>query len=74
MQKVPHGHAGFAGYLDAVADALTGQGGMEVTLEDGRRSIELVTAIYRSAREGGPIKLPLSSGSPCYAGWMPGSR
>lgn len=74
VQQVPNGHAGFAGYLDAVADALTGQGGMEVTLEDGRRSIELVTAIYRSAREGGPIKLPLSSGSPCYTGWMPGSR
>ena len=74
VRQVPHGHAGFAGYLDAVADALTGQGGMEVTLEDGRRSIELVTAIYRSAREGGPIKLPLSSGSPCYTGWMPGSR
>ncbi|WP_420396022.1 Gfo/Idh/MocA family protein [Nioella sp.] len=74
VQQVSHGHAGFAGYLDAVADALAGQGGMEVTLEDGRRSIELVTAIYRSAREGGPIKLPLSSGSPCYTGWMPESR
>ncbi|WP_127559445.1 Gfo/Idh/MocA family protein [Nioella ostreopsis] len=74
VQQVPHGHAGFAGYLDAVADALTGQGGKEVTLEDGRRSIELVTAIYRSAREGGPVKLPLSGGSPCYTGWMPDSR
>jgi predicted dehydrogenase len=74
VHQVPHGHAGFAGYLDAVADALTGKGGMEVTLEDGRRSIELVTAIYRSAREGGPVKLPLSSGSPCYTGWMPDSR
>jgi predicted dehydrogenase len=74
VHQVPHGHAGFAGYLDAVADALTGKGGMEVTLEDGRRSIELVTAIYLSAREGGPVKLPLSSGSPCYTGWMPDSR
>lgn len=68
---VPTGHAGFAGYLSAIADALTGMGGQEVTLADGRRSIELVTAIYQSARSGQPVELPLTREAECYAGWMP---
>ena len=61
----------FAGYLHAIADALAGQGGQEVTLADGRRSIELVTAIYASIREGGVKKLPLARGAAFYGGWMP---
>lgn len=63
--------AGFAGYLEAVADALEGRAGREVTLEDGRRSIELVSAIYQSARTGAPQRLPLPADSPVYNGWMP---
>lgn len=62
---------GFAGYLDAIADALQGKTGREVTLEDGRRSIELVTAIYKSARISGPVSLPLADNDPMRAGWMP---
>ena len=50
LESVTLGHAGFTGYLEAVAEAITGTGGREVTLTDGRRSIELVTAIYTSAR------------------------
>jgi predicted dehydrogenase len=30
-----------------------------VTLEDGRRTVELITAIYRSQRDGRPVKFPL---------------
>ncbi len=71
LANVPEVKSGFAGYLNAVADALEGKGGREVTLKDGRRSIELVTAIYRSAREGSDIRLPLQKGSALYAGWMP---
>ena len=71
VASVPDGLSGFAGYLDAVADALSGKGGDEVTLEDGRRSIELVTAIYASSRSGGAIALPLGAGADFYQGWMP---
>lgn len=30
-----------------------------ITLEDGRRTVELITAIYRSFRDGKPVKFPL---------------
>lgn len=30
-----------------------------ITLEDGRRTVELITGIYRSQRDGKPIKFPL---------------
>lgn len=71
LESVPDRPAGFAGYLESVADALTGQGGREVTLSDGRRSIELVTAIYQSARQAAPVRLPLPKSSELYDGWMP---
>ena len=70
-KAVPEGHASFAGYLDAVADALGGKPGTEVTLEDGRRSIELVTAAYASARLGASMALPLRPDSELYDGWLP---
>jgi predicted dehydrogenase len=31
-----------------------------VTAEDGKRALELVLAIYKSAAEGRPVKLPLA--------------
>lgn len=73
LAGVTEGHSGFAGYLQAIADALTGQGGCEVTLADGRRSIELVTACYASARKGVGINLPLTPEAELYDGWMPSS-
>ena len=30
-----------------------------ITLEDGRRTVELITGIYRSMRDGKPVKFPL---------------
>ena len=65
---------GFAGYLAAVADALAGQPGREVTLADGRASIELVSAIYSAARQGGMVHLPIARDDPIYTGWQPDDR
>jgi predicted dehydrogenase len=62
---------GFAGYLAAVADALDGTGGREVTLADGRASIALVSAIYKSARQGTRVTLPLAKSDSFYDGWLP---
>lgn len=64
-------HAGFTGFLEAVAQTLTGTPGRAVTFEDGRRSIEFVTAVYLSAREGRAVKLPIARKDPIYDGWSP---
>jgi predicted dehydrogenase len=51
--------------------ALTAGGALPVTLQDARRSLELVTAIYLSAESGGDVRLPLGEGHPKYRGWRP---
>jgi predicted dehydrogenase len=61
----------FTAQFAAMADALQGQGGREVTLEDGRRSLEFVTAVYHSARTGQAVELPLGPDHPLYGGWLP---
>ena len=62
---------GYAGLFSALADALEGNPGQEVTLADGRRSLEFVTAAYHSSRKGVPVKLPLAPDHQLYGGWLP---
>ncbi len=62
---------GFAGFMDAIAYALEGQAGRDVSFEDGRRSIELVSAIYQAARSGRSVKLPIGKEETICDGWMP---
>ncbi|NKX45731.1 Gfo/Idh/MocA family protein [Roseicyclus persicicus] len=71
LAALPRPRAGFAGYFEAIAEALAGRPGREVTLADGRRSIELVTAVYEAARGGKEVALPLTIGSEFYASWLP---
>jgi len=71
LARVTDVKSGFAGMFEALADALDGNGGREVTLEDGRRSLEFVTAVYASARGNVPVQLPLGPDHPMYAGWLP---
>jgi predicted dehydrogenase len=59
IASVQHGGEGFEGFCTAIADALDGRPGSEVTLADGIAAIELATAIYHSDRIGGRISLPL---------------
>ncbi|MFK8082272.1 MAG: Gfo/Idh/MocA family protein [Granulosicoccus sp.] len=73
-QSVESAQAGFTGYLLAIADALAGNGGQEVSFEDGRRSIEFVSAVYLSAHEKRAVKLPLSSKEPFFKGWAPSDK
>jgi predicted dehydrogenase len=61
----------FAGYLEAVADHLAGRPSAAVRLQDGRASIELVTAIYAAARSGEAVSLPLGEAHPLRHGWQP---
>ena len=46
-------------YADVI-DAIQNNREPYVSAEDGRRALELVLAIYKSAAEGRPVKLPLS--------------
>lgn len=63
--------AGFPGFFAELARALNGAPNSAVTPEDGRRSIELVAAIYQAARSGTIIDLPLTNAAPLYSGWTP---
>ena len=72
LAKTKPGHAGFAGYLHEVAKSIAGAPNMAVTLKDGRASIELITAIYASARaDGVPETCPVADTHPLYGGWQP---
>ncbi|MEL6640630.1 MAG: Gfo/Idh/MocA family oxidoreductase [Pseudomonadota bacterium] len=63
--------AGFTGFLHAIAQDLSGRSAAVVTAEDGRRSIELVAAIYHAARTGTVVDLPLQTDHPLYHSWLP---
>ena len=63
--------SGFQGLFAAIYDHLVSGQGDIVSFADGRRSIEFVTAVYRSAREGKQIYLPLNEDDPLYHSWLP---
>ena len=63
--------SGFQGLFAAIYDHLVSGQGDIVSFADGRRSIEFVTAVYRSAREGKQIHLPLNEDDPLYYSWLP---
>lgn len=69
IAKVNHSHNGFVGFFEALSDALAGESGREVTSLDGRRSLELVSAIYHAGRTSSVVDLPLAEGHPLYNGW-----
>jgi predicted dehydrogenase len=62
---------GYAGQLARFHRALADHGELPVTLGDARASLELVTAMYGSARTGEAISLPLDATSPGYESWLP---
>lgn len=57
---------GFEGFLQAIATEYD-----PVTLAQGRASVELVTALYASARTGRQEQLPLPRTHALYDGWQP---
>ena len=73
LKEVARPPAGYVGLFDAVAESLDGRPGREVTLDDGRRSLEFVSAVYASSRQGGSVGLPLGASDDCYDGWLPES-
>jgi predicted dehydrogenase len=63
--------SGYAGMFSELADTLDGRAAKSVTLEDGRRSLEFVTAVYASGRSGMAQSLPIGADHPLYRGWSP---
>jgi predicted dehydrogenase len=61
----------FHGQMAAYADALDYGGVLPVTLDDARRALELVTALYASAETGEAVPLPLPISHPRYVDWRP---
>jgi predicted dehydrogenase len=51
--------------------AMTDGGELPVTLADARASLELLTAMYVSGREGREVVLPIADDDPAYRKWTP---
>lgn len=62
---------GYAGQFAAIADHLEGRDAAIVTAEDGVRSIELVAGVYKAARAGAMVDLPLDRADPICSDWTP---
>jgi predicted dehydrogenase len=59
----------FTGQFERFHVALETGGPLPVTLDDGRASIELLTALYHSSRTGQAVELPIGADHPAYKGW-----
>ena len=66
----PQELTGFAYQFASFHDALETGEPFPVTVEDARRSLELITAIYHAAEEEVPVRLPIDVTHPRYGGWV----
>jgi predicted dehydrogenase len=65
-ELAPLAYEGHTGELDNVLGALEGREDLLVDGEQGRRTIELITAIYASAITGSAVRLPMAPSDPFY--------
>jgi predicted dehydrogenase len=59
-------HSDHAGQIDNVLTAIETGSGVLVTGDEGRRTIELITAIYKAGSEKGIVDLPIKKDDPFY--------
>jgi predicted dehydrogenase len=64
LPKLPYG--GHTGQIDNVLTAIEGGGDVLIKGEDGRRTIELISAIYKAGSEGRTVELPIGKDDPFY--------
>lgn len=64
----PLAYEGHTGQIDDVLTALESGGAPAITGEDGRRTVEVVTAIYQAAIEGRRVAVPIPADDPYYRG------
>jgi predicted dehydrogenase len=70
MQRPASGHSGFAGQFVGFHRAVQRGTPLPVTLQDARRSLELISALFHSAETGQQVSLPLPNTHPTYSGWV----
>ena len=63
ISKANSSKSWYAGMFDEIANKLDGFSSDEVKLLDARDSLEFVTAVYTSSRQGKNIHLPISKGN-----------
>ena len=71
LSKVEFTKSWYAGMFDEIGKRLDGDTSDEVTLLNARESLEFVTAVYNSSREGKNIFLPIEKDNPLYNSWLP---
>lgn len=65
----------FHAMWEDVHKVLTGNNDVQVpNLEDGRHSIEFITATYQAARDNVVVSLPLDASNRLYNGWAPEAK
>jgi predicted dehydrogenase len=60
----------FARQFELFHGALASGEAFPVTLEDARRSLELITAIFEATEGGSTVHLPIAPDHPRYGGWI----
>jgi predicted dehydrogenase len=69
LANAPAGPEEFAGQFSLYHAALESGGALPVTVAEARGAIELLSAIYHSARSGERVRLPIPDDHPVYRGW-----
>jgi predicted dehydrogenase len=69
LENVPPILSGFAGQFALFHEALSDGGVFPVKLDDARRSLELITALFHAADTGRAVHLPIGPDHAGYAGW-----
>jgi len=67
----PNKHSFFARQFELFHAALRSGGPFPVTLQDARRALELITALFQAAETGEVVSLPIGVHHPRYKGWTP---
>lgn len=62
----PCQYEGHTGQIENILTALETGGEPAITGYDGRRTIELITAIYKAGATHQTVKLPITADDPCY--------
>jgi predicted dehydrogenase len=71
LEAHPPHEDSFTRQFELFHEAIVTGAELPVTFADARRSLELVTAAYHSARTNAPVKLPLDATHPLYRSWLP---
>lgn len=71
LADLPEVPLGYLGLFTEIAKALKGAPNTAVSLADARASLDFITALYTSSRNGRAELLPIAKDHPLYEGWLP---